>query len=129
MGMAIISVSLNDEILKEIDRIKKEMGFSARSEVIRAGARMLIADSKDREKLFGKINSILLLIHDQKAEDVVTNIKHNFEDIIKTQIHNHLRKNKCLEVFILEGEAERIKEMVRLFQVSKKMDYIKFIIA
>ena len=127
--MAIISISLNDEILKEIDRIKKEMGFSARSEVIRAGARMLIADNKDREKLFGKINSILLLIHHQKAEDTVTNIKHNFEDIIKTQIHSHLKKNKCLEVFILEGEAERIKEMVRLFQVSKKMDYIKFIIA
>ncbi|MCK4733836.1 MAG: hypothetical protein KAT65_15385, partial [Methanophagales archaeon] len=31
-------------------------------------------------------------------------MKHEFEDIISTQIHNHLREDKCLEVFILEGD-------------------------
>jgi CopG family nickel-responsive transcriptional regulator len=45
---------------------------------------------------------VLLLIHAQHVEDAVTAIKHEFEDIIHTQIHNHLREDKCLEVFILE---------------------------
>ena len=124
----IISISLNEEILKEIDKIQKELGFSGRSEVIRAGVRMLIADSKEKERLYGRMNSILLLIHNQKAEDTVTEIKHKFEDITKTQIHSHLKEDKCLEIFILDGEADKIKELVKLFQTSGKMEYIKLII-
>lgn len=127
--MPIISISLSDKLLEETDRIQKELGFSGRSEVIRAGARMLIADSREKEKLVGRINSILLLIHNQKVEDIVTEIKHGFEDITKTQIHSHLRDNKCLEVFVLDGNAKRIKEITRLFQASGKMEYVKLIVA
>ena len=116
-------------MLEEIDRLQKELGFSGRSEVIRAGARMLLADKKEKEKLVGTINSILLLIHDQDAEHIVTKIKHDFEDITNTQIHSHLREGKCMEIFILVGDADRIKEFVKLFQVSGKMDYVKLIIA
>ncbi len=127
--MRIISISLRDEILEEIDRLQKELGFSGRSEVIRAGARMLLADNKEKEKLEGMLSSVLLLIHTQKMEDTVTEIKHEFEDIISTQIHNNLRGDKCLEVFILEGDAARIKQLVRLFQTSGKMDYVKLVVA
>ncbi len=126
--MAIISISLNEKILEEMDRIQKEFGFSGRSELIRSAVRMLILDNKEKEKLSGKINSTLLLIHSQRAEDALTEIKHKFEDIAKTQIHSHLRENKCLEIFILEGNADRIKEMVRLLQTSRKMDYVKLIV-
>lgn len=127
--MTIISISLKDEILEEIDRLQKELGFSGRSEVVRAGARMLLADNKEKEKLEGRLSSVLLLIHTQKVENTVTEIKHDFEDIISTQIHNHLRGDKCLEVFILEGDAARIKQLVRLFHASGKMDYVKLVIA
>ena len=127
--MTIISISLNDKLLTEIDQLQKELGFSGRSEVIRAGARMLLADNREKEKLEGQLNSVLLLIHTQKVEDTVTAIKHEFEDIISTQIHNHLREDKCIEVFILEGDAARINDLVRLFLTTRKMDYVKLIVA
>ena len=127
--MTIISISLTDEILNEIDKFQQEFGFSGRSEVMRAGARMLLADNKEKENLEGRLNSVLLLIHTQKVEGTVTEIKHKYEDIISTQIHNHLREDKCLEVFILEGDAARIKQLVRLFRASGKMDYVKLIVA
>lgn len=127
--MAIISISLNEKMLEEIDKIQKELGFSGRSEVIRAGVRMLVADKKEKEKLVGSITSLLLLIHSQEVENVVTKIKHDFEDITNTQIHSHLRGGKCLEIFILEGDAYRINEIVELFQISGKMDYVKLIVA
>jgi CopG family nickel-responsive transcriptional regulator len=127
--MPVISISVNEKILEEIDRIQEELGFSGRSEVIRAGARMLIADAKEKEKLSGQINSILLLIHTQEVESVVTLIKHDFEDITNTQIHSHLKGGKCLEIFILDGEAERTKELMGQFLVSGKMEYVKLIVA
>jgi len=127
--MVIVSISLNDTILKEIDRIQNALGYSGRSEVIRAGARLLISESKEKERLTGNINSILLLIHSQEAENVVSEIKHKFEDVTNTQIHSHLREDKCLEIFVLDGDADRIKEMIRLFQTSRKMEYVKLIVA
>lgn len=127
--MTIISISLNDIILHEIDDIQKKQGYSGRSEVIRAGIRLLINDNKDMESLSGKINSILLLVHNDKEENTVSNIKHKFEDITTTQIHSHLQNNKCLEIFILEGNSDRIKELIRQFKTSRKMDLIKLFVA
>lgn len=126
--MVIISVSLNDIILQELDNIKDEQGFSGRSEVIRAGIRLLLSENKDMDKIIGDINSILLLIHSQDVENIVSEIKHQFEDITKTQVHSHLKGNKCLEIFILEGNAQKIKNMVKLFKINGKIDYIKLIV-
>ena len=125
--MTIISISLSDKLLEEIDQLKQELGFSGRSEVIRTSTRMLIADNQDKKALQGILNSILILIHDQKAEDKVTEIKHDFEDVIKTQIHSHLKDDKCLEIFIMEGDAQRMNTLRKLFQASRKMDYVKMI--
>jgi CopG family nickel-responsive transcriptional regulator len=126
--MTIISVSLNDNILRDIEKIQDDHGYSGRSEVIRAGVRLLISESKDTEKLFGELNSILLVIHHHDSESAVSDIKHNFKDITKTQLHSHFEKEKCLEIFVLQGKSEKIKEMHRLFNTNKKMDIVKLIV-
>jgi CopG family transcriptional regulator, nickel-responsive regulator len=125
--MTIISISLSQKLLEEIDQLKDEVGFSGRSEVIRASTRMLIADNQEKKDLKGDINSILIVIHNQKAEDKVTEIKHDFEDIINTQIHSHLKDETCLEIFIMEGDAQRMNTLKKMFQTSRKMDYVKLI--
>jgi len=127
--MVIVSVSLNEKILEEIDRIQHEMGYSGRSEVIRAGTRLLISENKENEALIGEINAILIIVHNQDKEDIVSNIKHDFEDVTSTQIHNHLKNNKCLEIFVLNGKSDRIMNFVRHFKISGKMDYVKLLIA
>ncbi|MCD6479356.1 CopG family ribbon-helix-helix protein [Candidatus Bathyarchaeota archaeon] len=124
----IISVSLSESLLEEVSRIQREMGFSGRSEVVRAGLRRLIAERRERERLSGRINSILLVVHEREDEDIVNRIKHEFDDVINTQLHSHLRGEKCLEIFILDGEAERIKEIVDCFETCGKMEYVKLII-
>jgi CopG family nickel-responsive transcriptional regulator len=123
----IISVSLSEKLLQEIDQLKDETGFSGRSDVIRASTRMLIADTQDKKNLEGDINSILILIHNQKSEDKVTEIKHDFEDIIGTQIHSHLKEDKCLELFILEGDANRMNTLTKMFQTTRKIEYVRLI--
>ena len=127
--MAIVSVSLNKTILQEIDHLQHHMGYSGRSEVMRAGIRLLIAENKENEALTGDINAILLVIHSQEAENTVSDIKHHYEDVTTTQIHSHLKKNKCLELFIVEGDAARIKKMMENFRTSRKMDLVKLLVA
>ena len=124
----IISVSLSESLLEEVSRIQREMGFSGRSEVIRAGLRRLIAERRELERMRGRINSILLVVHEREDEDVVNRIKHEFDDIINTQLHSHLKRNKCLEIFILDGDAERIREIVECFETCGKMEYVKLVV-
>ncbi|OPX59114.1 MAG: putative nickel-responsive regulator [Methanobacterium sp. PtaB.Bin024] len=127
MAMTIISVSLSEKLLNEIDALKEEAGFSGRSEIIRTSTRLLISENEEKKDLEGHINSILILIHPQKLEDKVTEVKHHFEDIIRTQIHSHLQDNHCLELFILDGDASRIRELSHILNRNIKTVYSKLI--
>ena len=126
--MPIISISLNDAILKEIDHIQQNLGFTGRSEMIRAGIRMLIADKKSRGQLTGNINCVLIVTHDEGDEGPVTDIKHQFDSEVKSHLHYKLGEKKCLELMVLEGKAENIKEIVRQFQTSGGMENVKLIL-
>jgi len=125
--MPIVSISLNDEILSELDRMQKTMGFSGRSEIIRAGIRNLVADEKQNGTLSGSIHAILMVVHDEESEQIVTGIKHNHEDLIGTHLHSKVDGNKCMELFLLHGDASKISIMTRDFQTNKKMDNVKLV--
>ncbi|HSF28641.1 MAG TPA: CopG family ribbon-helix-helix protein [Nitrosopumilaceae archaeon] len=126
--MPIVSVSLNDEILSEIDKLQKSMGFSGRSEIIRAGIRNLIAEEKQRSNLSGLIHAILMIIHDEDSEQIVTGIKHNHEELIDTHLHSKIEGNKCMELFLLHGEADKVDVMTKDFKTNRKMDHVKLVI-
>ena len=126
--MPIVSISLNDEILSEIDKLQKSMGFSGRSEIIRAGIRNLIAEEKQRSNLSGLIHAILMVIHDEESEQIVTGIKHNHEELIGTHLHSKIEGNKCMELFLLHGEADKVDGMTKDFKTNRKMDHVKLLI-
>ncbi|MCM2324866.1 MAG: CopG family ribbon-helix-helix protein [Candidatus Woesearchaeota archaeon] len=126
--MTIMSISLNDNIIKDMDNLQKELGYSGRSEMIRAGIRMLIASERENSKLSGKINGTLIVVNEEKDNEDISKIRHDHNEIIKTQIHNHMDSHKCLQIFILEGDAKKIKLLVNELQTSKKADYVKLVI-
>ena len=126
--MPIVSISLNDEILSEIDKLQKSMGFSGRSEIIRAGIRNLIAEEKQRSNLSGLIHAILMVIHNEESEQIVTGIKHNHEELIGTHLHSKIEGNKCMELFLLHGEADKVDGMTKDFKTNRKMDHVKLVV-
>ena len=125
--MPIVSISLNDEILSELDRLQKSMGFSGRSEAIRAGIRSFVAEEKQKTELEGNIHAILLVIHNDEYDHIVSGIKHNFEDLISTHLHSKIEGEKCMELFVMDGEAERVSNITKDFQINKKMDSVKLV--
>lgn len=126
--MPIVSISLNDEILSELDKLKKSMGFSGRSEIIRAGIRNLISEEKQRSNLSGLIHAILMVVHDEDSEQVVTGIKHNYEELIDTHLHSKIDGNKCMELFLLHGQADKVDVMTKDFKTNRKMDQVKLVL-
>lgn len=125
--LTIVSVSLNEDILTEIDKLQQSLGFSGRSEIVRAGIRNLLAEEKDRQNLSGHLFAVLLAIHDEKSDDQVTEMGHGYDKLITTHIHNKIDGDRCLEIFMLKGDAEEIKDMTKKFKSNKKMDHVKLI--
>ena len=125
--MPIVSISLNDEILTELDKLQKSMGFSGRSEAIRAGIRTFVSEEKQKSDLSGNIHAILLVVHNDEFDHVVSGITHNFEDLITTHLHSKIDKEKCMELFVIDGDAEKVSTMTRDFQTNKNMDTVKLV--
>ena len=125
--MPIVSISLNDEILKQIDNLQSSMGFSGRSDAIRAGIRSFVSEEKQKQDLSGEVNAILLVVHNDEYDNEVNGIKHSYEDLITMHLHNKIDGEKCMELFILKGESEKVTEITKNFQINKKMDTIKLV--
>ncbi len=68
---------------KELDKLQEAMGFSGRSEAIRAGLRLLIADQKQLSKMSGKKDAALIVVHEDKHSENISTIRHKHENIIK----------------------------------------------
>ena len=127
--MAIISISIDDKLLQESDKLQKELGFSGRSEIIRAGMRVLISDHQEKGKLKGIVEGALFVVHPDKNSEDASNIRHKYEDVIKTHIHNQLENHKCLEIFVLKGSASKIIQLKDEFQSNRKIDFAKLVVS
>ena len=125
--MPIVSISLTDEILKEIDVLQKSLGFSGRSDAIRAGIRSFVSEEKQKEDLSGNVNAILLVVHNDEYDNQVNGIKHSYEDLITTHLHSKIEGDKCMELFMLKGEADSVTSITKDFQINKRMDTVKLV--
>ena len=125
--MPIVSISLTEEILKEIDNLQKNLGLSGRSDAIRAGIRSFVSEEKQKENLSGNVNAILLVVHNDEYDNQVNGIKHSYEDLITTHLHSKIEGDKCMELFMLKGEANSVSDITKDFQINKKMDTVKLV--
>ena len=125
--MTIVSVSLSKELLSDVSKLQKRLGFTGRSEIIRASVRTMLSEEKKKEDLIGDIHALFLVTHDEKSDDEINEMRHTYDKLITTHLHNKIDRDKCLEIFVLKGDADQIRGMTRLFQSNKKMDNVKLI--
>jgi len=125
--MPIVSISLTDEILKDLQQLKSSMGFSGKSDAIRACIRSFVAEEKQKNVLSGMIHAILLVVHNDEYDGIVTGIKHEYEDLITTHLHSKIEGDKCMELFMLKGDASSVSSITRDFQKNKRMDTVKLV--
>jgi CopG family nickel-responsive transcriptional regulator len=110
-----------------MNKLQKSLGFSGRSEIIRASVRTLLSEERKKEELIGDIHAIFLVTHDEKSDNEINEMGHAYDKLIKTHLHNKIDNERCLEIFVLKGDANQIRSMTKMFQSDKKMDHVKLI--
>ena len=68
----------------------------------------------------------MLGLHTQ-YDGIVTGIKHEYEDLITTHLHSKIEGDKCMELFMMQGNAEKVANITKEFQINKKLDTIKIV--
>jgi CopG family nickel-responsive transcriptional regulator len=119
--MPIVSLSLPDQMLKSMDEIQESVGFSGRSELVRAGIRLLLEDTRQKNSLKGQMTAVIVVGHNKEDEAPVTMLKHKYEDIVKTHVHCKVSHEDCIEVFVLAGDGREIASMTKEFEKERKI--------
>ena len=112
--MPVVSVSMPAELLERLDRVADEYDYTGRSEVVREGARTLLAEFDD-ERLDGRplagIVSVVSDVVGQHADRDIAALRHEYEAVIVSSDHSHVG-GCCLDLFVLEGSLEDVSAFV-----------------
>ncbi|MEI7960812.1 MAG: ribbon-helix-helix protein, CopG family [archaeon] len=103
----IVSISIPNESIGEIESLQKALGLTGRSELVRMALRTLAKETNELALLKGTINALLVVTHAHNSN--VSKVFHINEDLIVTHTHQHIGE-KCIEIFLLKGEAKKIIE-------------------
>jgi len=125
--MPVISISLTEKNLETLDKLQKTLGLTGRSEAIRVCLRSAETEVKEREAMRGDIEGVLITIHGQSDGHDFETSKHEYQEIISTQLHSHLSNGKCLDLFVIRGNSNNVKTMLSEFDKDSDLEYMKFL--
>jgi CopG family nickel-responsive transcriptional regulator len=118
--VARFSVSTAPELLHEFDQVTQNLGYD-RSKAIQAAMRNYISDLRLREG-FGQVAGALVLLYDHETvglEEKLTNIQHEHQDVISSNMHIHLTGDVCLEIIAVNGNIKAIRELAQKIMVQR----------
>ena len=124
---SIISLSLPTELLEELDAVLGEQKSATRSEVLRQALRSYLTEYKKLDELKGNvIATISVLYNKEEKNEELFKLQHEFSDTITAYLHSHLTETSCLEVMVIKGPSDRLKELIDGLKANKPVKQIKF---
>ncbi|MCX8207092.1 MAG: nickel-responsive transcriptional regulator NikR [Methanothrix sp.] len=123
-----IGVSLPEKLLSRFDEIITQRGYSSRSEGIRDAIRNYIIHYEWMSDVEGERVGVITIVyshHQRGLVDNLTDIQHEFGNIITSTLHVHLDKDNCLEVVILRGEGKDVRRAAERMMALKGVKHVK----
>jgi CopG family nickel-responsive transcriptional regulator len=102
-------VAMETSLLGQFDELVRERG-SSRSEVIRDMARAEIVRTLSRKRVeaFASV-TIVYNHHVRELSEKLTDMQHELGDQVRSTMHVHLDHNRCLEVIVMRGRADKLQ--------------------
>ena len=112
MSVVRFSVSLEEELLNDLDKFARENRFANRSQALRN----LIEKNIVQEKWTCNniVAGAIVMIYDHHKKDILSKsniIQHDYFDVILSSQHYHLSHDICLEIIAVKGVSKRLTEL------------------
>ena len=123
----IISLSLPEKLLKELDDVLGKEHSATRSEVIRQAVRNYISEYNELDSVKGNVIATITVLYDKtEKNEELFQVQHEFGDMITAYLHSHLTEANCLEVLVVKGSSLRLKNLIDGLKANKPVMKIKF---
>jgi CopG family nickel-responsive transcriptional regulator len=111
--MQRVTVTLDDDLMIELDRVNALKGYQNRSEAIRdlarAGIREAASDAQEGNK---NCVAALVYVYDHTARQLSKRLVrsfHDHHDLSLETMHIHLDHDNCMEVTVLKGDSREVR--------------------
>ncbi len=112
--MQRITITIEDDLLAEIDAAAKARGYQNRSEIIRDLTRAGLQQSAEDAHASGQCVAALVYVYDHAARDLSKRLVENYHghhDLSLATLHVHLDDDSCMEVTALKGSSEDVRHL------------------
>jgi CopG family nickel-responsive transcriptional regulator len=113
--VTVISITLPGSLLEKFDDFIRARGYYSRSEAFRDAIRSLIAEAEVAKLETGTVAATMMITCEYARRDVdlrMSEVRHEYDDIVVENFHRHIDQQYCLEVFIAEGDYKRVLELI-----------------
>ena len=120
--MTVISLSIPDALLEQVDSTINERGFASRSEITRQALRMFLKEDAQIENVEGEILATATIIYKEHANrQRLLDAQHVYSGLVSTFLHAHIHEGYCLEVIILKGQAKTIRKFTNTLRTNEQI--------
>jgi len=112
--MQRITITIENDLLAEIDAAAKARGYQNRSEIIRDLTRAGLQQSAEDAHASGQCVAALVYVYDHAARDLSKRLVENYHghhDLSLATLHVHLDDDSCMEVTALKGSSEDVRHL------------------
>jgi CopG family nickel-responsive transcriptional regulator len=112
-GLTRVSISLESALLGAFDRSITAKGYATRSEAIRDLIRERLI-REEEQSAAGDGVAVVTLVYDHHARELAARLidkQHHHHHLVVSSLHVHLGERHCLEVSVLRGPMEKIRQL------------------
>lgn len=112
-GLQRIGVAIEGDLLERFDRLLSRRGYTNRSEAFRDLARAeLVMESSEAPdaRVVGSV-TIVYNHHVRLLSEKLTDLQHQYQHNVVSTLHVHLDHDHCLEVIVLRGKAQQVRQL------------------
>jgi CopG family nickel-responsive transcriptional regulator len=127
--LTVISISLTPELLAKLDDFVDESGYSSRSEAIRVAVREVLSQHTLRRLERGRVVATITVISDRERQDPnsrLMELRHEFDESIYGNMHLHIGRGYCVEIFIMREESEIVFDFVSRVRAIRGIREVKY---
>lgn len=121
-------MSLPKKLLNDFDEVLKDRGYNSRSKGIRDALKDYIVRYQWMKEVEGNRVGIVAVIYDHHYTGVMedlTDIQHQFREYINSTMHIHMTEKNCLEVIVVKGDAQQIRDLTEQIMRLKGVEHVK----
>lgn len=108
----IVSLSIPETTVSELDRLIKDLGYKGRSELVRAALRDFIKLNEQEQRVNGHLNAVVILGYPEEMERDLSEVRHRHNDLVKSMLHAHSSSQTCTTILQCEGADQRLRRFL-----------------